>query len=116
MSIQNKARCAGGATGLDNLSSLAADGSENAPKPDAPQAENYPARITCKTVRAAQLRGCMIREILRAGAIGTQAVAALLDDDDDAALDCLRRQWIVNRAVVTPAAVELGSLLPGVRP
>ncbi len=62
-------------------------------------------------MRADELRDGLVREILRASAIGMQAQAALLDGDDEAALGHLRRHWIVMRADVTPMASELGSLL-----
>jgi hypothetical protein len=66
--------------------------------------------ITCASMRAAELRGCLIREILRAGAIGQQAVASLLDGDDALALANLRRHWIAMRACVAPMAAELDRL------
>jgi hypothetical protein len=73
-------------------------------------ARGAPAGITCASIRADELRGCLIREILRAAAIGMQAEAALLDGDDDAALGHLRRHWVVMRADVAPMAAELSAL------
>jgi hypothetical protein len=87
------------------------DGSESAPKTAPAQAENRASEITCASMRASELRDCLIREISRTIAIGMQAQAALLDGDDEAALGHLRRHWIVMRADVTPMASELGSLL-----
>ena len=74
------------------------------------QAENDPARITCVSMRADELRGCLIREISRTMAIGLQAQAALLDGDDVAALANLRRHWRVIRAGIGPLAGELRAL------
>src|ERR1700719_4422976 len=71
------------------------------------QEENCASEITCASMRADELRGCLIREISRTMAIGLQAQAALLDGDDDAALANLRRHWIVMRADVAPLAAEL---------
>jgi hypothetical protein len=68
------------------------------------------AEITCASMRADELRGCLVREIFRAAAIGMQAQAALLDGDDDLALDNLRRHWIVMRADIAPLAGELAAL------
>ena len=61
-------------------------------------------------MRADELRGCLIREISRAMAIGLQAQAALLDGDDDEALANLRRHWIAARADIGPLACELCAL------
>jgi hypothetical protein len=38
------------------------------------------------------------------------AQAALLDDDDGAALACLRQHWIATRATIAPMASELRQL------
>jgi hypothetical protein len=46
MSIQSEARCAGGASGLDYLSCLAADGSQVAPKAAGTQAVNLSLRLS----------------------------------------------------------------------
>jgi hypothetical protein len=75
-----------------------------------PQEENVAAQITCASMRADELRGCLIREISRTMAIGLQAQAALLDGDDDAALANLRRHWIATRASIAPLAAELLAL------
>ncbi|MDQ6702451.1 MAG: hypothetical protein M3Z96_04770 [Pseudomonadota bacterium] len=64
-------------------------------------------------MRADELRACLVREILRASAIGMQAQAALLDGDDDAALDSLRRHWRVICATIAPLAAELRDLSGG---
>lgn len=79
------------------------------PRPNT-QVKSTDAEITCASMRADELRGCLVREILRAAAIGMQAQAALLDGDDDAALDNLRRHWRVIRAGITPLAAELLAL------
>jgi hypothetical protein len=76
----------------------------------APAGAGFGAGITCASMRAYELRGCLIREISRAIAIGLQAQAALFDDDDDAALAVLRRHWIAIRADITPLAAELSAL------
>jgi hypothetical protein len=78
--------------------------------PQKPQAKLQEAALTCASPRADELRGCLIREILRAGAIGQQAVASLLDGDDAMALANLRRHWIAMRAGVAPMAAELDRL------
>jgi hypothetical protein len=75
-----------------------------------PAVAEFGAEITCASMRADELRGCLIREISRAIAIGLQAQAALLDSDDDAALDNLRRHWRVIRASIAPLAAELRDL------
>jgi hypothetical protein len=77
--------------------------------------ENPAATITCASMRAAALRANLVREILRAAAIGMQAQAALLDDDDDAALECLREHWLAIRATIAPLAAELRQLAGGGR-
>jgi hypothetical protein len=86
------------------------DGSESATKTATVQAENDPSLITCASMRADELRGCLIREIFRAALIGMQAQANLLDGDDEAALDNLRRHWGAVRAGIGPLACELGAL------
>jgi hypothetical protein len=108
--IQTKNPPAGGADGPLELSSYGGvDCSESAPETAPAQEDNR--AITCASLRADELRSCLLREIARAAAIGMQAQAALLDGDDEAALGHLRRHWIVMRADVTPMASELGSLL-----
>jgi len=74
------------------------------------QKTGFDADITCASMRAAELRDCLVREISRAMAIGLQAQAALLDGDDDAALANLRRHWIATRTGIAPLACELGAL------
>ena len=71
------------------------------------------AEITCASMRTDELRGCLIREISRTIAIGLQVQASLLDGDDDAALENLRRHWRVIRASITPLAAELRDLAGG---
>jgi hypothetical protein len=70
----------------------------------------FDAEIACASMRADELRDGLVREILRASAIGMQAQAALLDGDDDAAIDCLRRHWRVIRAGIAPLASELAAV------
>jgi hypothetical protein len=65
------------------------------------------------SMRADELRACLVREILRASAIGMQAQAALLDGDDDTALETLRRHWRIIRAGIAPLAAELQDLVGG---
>jgi hypothetical protein len=97
---------------LLELSSLGGvDLQANIPNQAQAQEENCASEITCASMRTLELRDGLVREILRASAIGMQAQAALLDGDDEAALGHLRRHWIVMRANVTPMASELGSLL-----
>jgi hypothetical protein len=89
------------------LSSSAADLQANSPPSPNTQEDNRAPEITCASMRADELRGCLVREILRASAIGMQAQAALLDGDDDAALANLRRHWIAIRTGIAPLAAEL---------
>jgi hypothetical protein len=70
----------------------------------------FDAEITCASMRAAELRDGLIREIFRATLIGMEAQAALLDGDDDAAIAHLRRHWRVIRAGIAPMAGELAAL------
>jgi hypothetical protein len=92
------------------LSSSAADFQQNSPIQVLSQDDNRASEITCASMRADELGGCLIREISRAMAIGLQAQAALFDGDDDVALANLRRHWIVTRASITPLAGELAAL------
>jgi hypothetical protein len=92
------------------LSSSAADFQQNSPIQVLSQEDNRASEITCASMRADELRGCLIREISRAMAIGLQAQAALLDGDDDAALANLRRHWIATRVSIAPLAAELLAL------
>jgi hypothetical protein len=82
----------------------------NIPNEAPAQAENDPVQFTCASMRADELRGSLLREIARATAVAMQAQAALLDGDDDAALDNLRRHWRIIRAGVGPIASELAAL------
>ena len=82
----------------------------NIPNQALSQEDNRASQITCASMRADELRGCLVREIFRASAIGMQAQAALLDGDDDVALANLRRHWIVTRAGIGPLAGELAAL------
>lgn len=75
-----------------------------------PTIKDPAAEITGASLRADELRGCLLREIARAAAIGMQVQAALLDGDDEAALGHLRRHWVVMRADVTPLASELSAI------
>jgi hypothetical protein len=84
-----------------------------APNQAGAQAENDPSLITCTSMRMDELRGCLIREISRTIAVGLQAQAALLDCDDDAAIENLRRFWVALRADITPLAAELQDLAGG---
>ena len=68
------------------------------------------AEITCASIRAEELRACLVREIFRAALIGMRAQANLLDGDDDAALANLRRHWIATRTGIAPLAGELLAL------
>lgn len=92
------------------LSSSAAGFQPNIPNQATSQEDYRASEITCASMRADELRGCLIREISRSMAIGLQAQAALLDGDDDAALANLRRHWIALRADITPLAGELLAL------
>jgi hypothetical protein len=96
---------------LEELSSYGGvDLQVNIPTPALSQEDNRASEITCVSMRADELRGCLVREIFRAAAIGMQAQANLLDGDDDAALANLRRHWRVIRASITPLAAELLAL------
>jgi hypothetical protein len=83
---------------------------DDAPKIQVSQAENIASSITCASMRATALRAGLVREILRAAAIGMQAQAALLDEDDGAALAHLREHWLVTRSAIAPMAAELRQL------
>ena len=82
----------------------------NIPNQAPAQEDNRASEITCASMRADELRGCLIREISRTMAIGLQAQAALYDGDDEVALACLRLHWRVTRAGITPLACELAAL------
>jgi hypothetical protein len=109
-------------TDVENPPAGVADGSDSGaipgrfcskiptPKAQVSQAENIASSITCASMRAAALRANLVREILRVAAIGMQAQAALLDDDDDAALAHLREHWTVTRATIATLAAELRQL------
>jgi hypothetical protein len=66
-----------------------------------------PPELTCASMRAQELRECLIREISHVMAIALQAQAALFDGDDDAAMACLFRHWFALRNDVRPLLVEL---------
>jgi hypothetical protein len=94
---------------LEELSSYGGvDLQANSPAPA--QADNGASEITCASMRADELRGCLIREIFRAALIGIQAQAALLDSDDGAAIANLRRHWIATHTGIAPLAGELLAL------
>lgn len=82
----------------------------NIPNPALSQEDNRASEITCASMRADELRGCLIREISRVIAVGRLAQEALLDGDDDAALANLRWHWRVTRAGIAPLACELVAL------
>ncbi|PNE10329.1 MAG: hypothetical protein CR217_14885 [Beijerinckiaceae bacterium] len=111
MTIHAKAPPPGGEGGALELSFPGGnDFQTNSPKQVLSQEDNRASEITCASMRADELRGCLIREISRAMAIGLQAQAALLDGDDDAALANLRRHWRATRADIGSLAGELGAL------
>jgi hypothetical protein len=99
----------GGAVSLS--SSSAADVRIVSPTGPNPQEDNRASEITCASMRAQELRECLIREISRTIAIGLQAQAALFDGDDDAALASLFRHWFVLRDDVRPLLLELRDVL-----
>ena len=68
------------------------------------------AEITCEITRAQELRVCLVREMSRAMAIALQAQAALFDGDDDAALACLFRHWLLLCDDVRPLLLELHAI------
>src|ERR1700736_2363753 len=99
MTIHAKRPPAGGADGPLELSSLGGvDVQENIPNQALSQENNRASEVTCTSMRADELRTCLIREISRAIAVGRLAQEALLDGDDDAALANLRWHWRVTRA------------------
>jgi hypothetical protein len=98
----------GGLSGMSSAGCL--DNSEIKPPRESTQGKfQAPAgvEITCASMRAQELRECLIREISRTIAIGLQAQAALFDGDDDAALASLFRHWFVLRDDVRPLLLEL---------
>jgi hypothetical protein len=107
-STSKGARHAGGTAGLKEIVSLAGDGSENAPKPDAPQAEF--ATISCRSLRAAALRECLKYESLRIIATATTAIAHLTDENDAAAIEAFRRLWPIIKTDIAIPASELARL------
>ena len=66
--------------------------------------------LTCASMRMAELRDALMREISRTIAIALQAQAALFDGDDAEALAVLRRHWVAMRADIAPMAAELSRL------
>jgi hypothetical protein len=106
---------AAGAAGSGNGSFLGRKLPDSTTRPNPQQKSPAPAEITCASMRAQELRDCLVREILRAEAIAMQAEAALLDADDALALDNLRRFWVALRAGIAPLAAELGRLAGGPR-
>ena len=112
MGLSNAARAAPAKAGdAPQLSSYGGvDLQANIPNEAPAQAESDPAQITCASMRADELRGCLIREIFRAALIGIQAQAALLDGDDGAAIANLRRHWIATHTGIAPLAGELLAL------
>jgi hypothetical protein len=111
MGFLNAERAAPEQTGNGpQLSSSAADFQPNIPNQAPSQEQNRASEITCVSMRADELRGCLIREISRTMAIGLQVQAALLDGDDDMALANLRRHWIATRTGISPLAAEIIAL------
>jgi hypothetical protein len=108
--LEEKVPRAGGA--FSEMSSAGCfDNSESKPPRQNTQIKfQNTAELTCASMRADELRGCLIREISRCIAIELQAQAALFDGDDDAALANLRRHWIATRAGISPLAAELLAL------
>jgi hypothetical protein len=111
MGLSNAGRAAPEQTGNDpQLSSSAADFQANIQNQALSQEDNRASEITCALMRAEELRACLVREIFRAALIGMQAQTALLDGDDDLALDNLRRHSRVIRLGIAPIACELLAL------
>jgi hypothetical protein len=95
------------------LSSSAADFQRNIPNQALSQEDNRASEITCASMRADELRGCLIRAIARAAIHGSEAQIALEDGDDATAIIWLRRQWLVTRSSVAVLAAELGAVTGG---
>jgi hypothetical protein len=113
MTQTNETRRAGGAAWLDNLSYLAADGSEIAPKAAGTQAENDSARITCASIRAAQLRTATKIELDRLQVKILIAKFFNREERDDDADEILRDVWRLLRSSVTPVRAVLQRLTAG---
>jgi hypothetical protein len=111
MTIHAKRPPAGGADGPLELSSLGGvDLQANIPNQVLSQKDNRASEITCVSMRAAELRDCLIRQIAGAAVIAAQAQTALVDGDDDIALSRLRCLWIALQSGVVPLAAELAAL------
>jgi hypothetical protein len=102
-----KALSAEGAFSEMSSAGCCLDNSENSQPRQNTQEEN---RLTCASMRTAELRDGLIRQITRTTAIGAQAQAALYDGDDEVALACLRLHWRVTFATIGPLAAELAAL------
>jgi hypothetical protein len=114
MTLRAKNPTAGGADGPLELSSYGGvDLQANIPNEAPAQAENDPAQFTCASMRADELRGCLIRAIACAAIHGSEAQIALQDGDDATAIIWLRRQWLVTRTSVAVLAAELGAVTGG---
>ena len=114
MGFQNAGRAALNSPGngpLDAHSLAACCNLPNSPNQAPAQEDNRASEITCASMRADELRDCLVRAIARSMAIELQVQAALFDCDDALAIENLRRHWRVMRADVSPMAAELGSFL-----
>jgi hypothetical protein len=69
-----------------------------------------PRDLTCDSMRVAELRECLVRELSRCAVICAQAQQAFLDGSDEFGLSLLRAHWRVVRAGLGPMASELGRL------
>jgi|SRR5450631_962684 hypothetical protein len=78
-------------------------------EPDLTQAE-FAASITCRSLRAGELRECLRYEALRVIAVATTASAYLADEDDEGALDAFRRLWKSVKTDIAIPAAELARL------
>jgi hypothetical protein len=89
------------------------DSSKVTPPSPENQAKNAALERARHSMRALFLRESLIREILRAGVIGMEVQAALLDGDDREALTILRGMWGAFHGELQALATKLARHVEG---